>query len=174
MTSILAKTFSSFILLIAGLLLFSACDDNTFPGPDFSAVPDPVSIAGITPDTLSNNTLIYVVREGNSTLSGLNPRDLALMRFSIWRDAGRGNVRDSSYEGQFLEPAFVDILSLQIGNNINIFTGPYFRFITAGMVPGTTENNYEDGEFRVALVPPSVTGLSDTLRYDLELFQILD
>lgn len=174
MTSISAKTLVPFTLIIAALFFLSACDDNSFPGPDYSAVPDPVSIAGITPDTLSNNTLIYIVREGNSNLSGLNQRDLALMRFSIWRDAGRGNVRDSSYEGQFLEPAFVDILGLQIGNNVNIFTGPYFRFITAGMIAGTSENNYEDGEFRVALVPPSVTGLSDTLRYDLELFQILD
>ncbi|MCH8557982.1 MAG: hypothetical protein LAT84_09175 [Balneolia bacterium] len=174
MTSISAKTLASFTLIITALIFLSACDEDTFPGPDFSAVPDPVSIAGITPDTLSNNILIYTVSEGNSNLSGLNQRDLALMRFSIWRDAGRGNVRDSSYEGQFMEPAFVDIQRRQIGNNVNIFTGPYFGFITNGMIAGTSENNYEDGEFRVALVPPSVTGLSDTLRYDLELFQILD
>ncbi len=168
------RFFFTTALLIVSLYFFTACDEQRQRGPDFSAVPDPVDISGITPDTLGNGTLIYVTREGVPDLGGLNVRDRALMRYSIWRDAGRGNVRDSSYQGQFLDPVFVDVLTLAIGDNVPINTGSYFRFMVAGMLPGEEGENESAGEFRVALVPPSVTGLSDTLRYDLELFEIID
>ncbi len=169
------RFFIATALLIVSLSFLTACEEERRRGPDYSAVPDPVDISGIIPDTLSNGTLIYVTREGHPGLGGLNVRDRALMRYSVWREAGRGNVRDSSYQGRFLDPVFIDILTLTIGDNVSIFTGPYFRFNVSGMLPGDPEEGEEaPGEFRVALVPPSVTGLTDTLRYDLELFEIID
>ncbi|MCC5934878.1 MAG: hypothetical protein LAT75_09745 [Candidatus Cyclonatronum sp.] len=169
-----------FLTLIAVVLLFTACDDNTFRGPDFSQVPDPVDITGLQADTLANGILLYTFRQGNPAnpdLPGLTPRDQGFMRYSSWFNGGRGNVRDSSYEGGFMDPVFTDFLRREIGNGVPIFTGTYFNFIISGMLPGTKDEDGEfnaDGEFRVALVPPSVSGLSDTLRYDIELFEILD
>ncbi|WP_114983771.1 hypothetical protein [Cyclonatronum proteinivorum] len=168
------------LAVIFSLLLFTSCDNNSFRGPDFSQVPDPVSIRGLEADTLANGILIYTFREGNPMnpeLPGLTARDQGFMRYSIWFNAGRGNVRDSSYEGGFMEPVFTDFLRREIGNGVPIFTGSYFNFLVTGMLPGSKDEDGEfntDGEFRVALVPPSVSGVSDTLRYDIELFEILD
>ena len=180
MTSYHSVTVSLFLLVIALLFLPSCDNNNQFRGPDFSQVPPPVSIRGLQADTLANGILIYTYRQGNPanpSLPGLTPRDQGFMRFSIWFNSGRGNVRDSSYEGGFMDPVFTDFLRREIGNGVPIFTGTYFNFIVNGMLPGTKDEDGEfntDGEFRVALVPPSITGLPDTLRYDVELFEILD
>jgi hypothetical protein len=149
------RFFSFSALLLASSLFLYSCDENRLRGPDFSQVPDPVSISGITPDTLANGTLIYITREGSD-------------------DFGPLTVRDSSYEGGFMDPVLVDVLTLQLGLGAQVFTGSYFRFVVAGMLPGAIDETDQPGEYRVALVPPSVTGLSDTLRYEIELFQIVD
>lgn len=129
-------------------------------------VPDPVDLSGLTPsDTLSNGTLIYIVEESTETFGELTIRDTALMQFSSWRDAGRGDVLDSTYEGGNMEPLPVNVLNLTFSFGGRIATGEYFRFLVAGM---------EEGEFRSALVPPDATGLPDTLRYDVDLHEILD
>lgn len=164
----LPRLSSISFLLISVLLLWgvSACDDDGIPGPDFSQVPDPVDISGLSPaDTLANGTLIYTVEESTESFGQLTIRDTALMQFSSWRNAGRGDVLDSTYEGGNMEPLPLDVLNLTFGASGRIATGDYFRYMVAGM---------EEGEFRAALVPPEASGLPDTLRYDVELHEILD
>lgn len=154
-------------LVSAGLLFgLSGCDDDSLPGPDFSQVPDPVDISGLVPDdTLNNGTLLYTIEESEESFGVLTIRDTALMQFSSWRNAGRGDVLDSTYEGGNMEPLPVDVLDLTFGASGRIGTGEYFRYMVAGM---------EEGEFRSALVPPEASGLPDTLRYDIKLHEILD
>jgi hypothetical protein len=153
-------------LMVTILLGLSACDSDSIPGPDFSQVPEPVDISGITPsDTLSNGTIIYIVEESSESFGELTIRDTALMQFSSWRDAGLGEVLDSTYEGGNMEPLPVNVLNLTFGGSSRIATSDYFRFMVAGM---------KEGEFRSALVPPDASGLPDTLRYDIELHEILD
>ncbi|MCH8567488.1 MAG: hypothetical protein LAT67_04465 [Balneolales bacterium] len=174
--TIFSKTTAAFFAILAFLLIaVSACED-TRRGPDFSLVPDPISLTGLTPDTtLPNGVVIYIIQEGDPGFGPLTIRDRALMRYSIWRENGRGRVLDSSYQGRFADPVIVDILNLEIGAGINIITGGYFRGMVNGMLPAplsAPENTV--GEIRAALVPPSLTQFSDTLRYDVELFSILD
>lgn len=163
----LFSALAVFIVATVTLAGLPACSSDSRPGPDFSMVPDPVDISGLTPaDTLSNGTIIYIVEEGDEgSLGALSIRDTALMRFSSWRNSGSGDVLDSTYEGGNMEPLPVDVLNITFGSSGRIATGNYFRFMVAGM---------EEGEFRSALVPPETSGLPDTLRYDIELHEILD
>lgn len=157
--------FSSIITLFvisATTILLWGCggDDNLFR-VDYSAAPPPVSLAGLTPDTLGNGILIYTIREGESELGTVNARDVVWMRFTIWRGNGRGDIRDSSFRFGNRDSIRVE---LEV-SNILVNTGPYFPKIVAGM----NENG-----FRAAQVPPSVTGAPDTLRYDIDLSGVFE
>jgi len=157
--------FSSILtifLISATTLLFWGCasDDDLFR-VDFSASPPPVSLAGITPDTLGNGILIYTIREGELQLGPVNERDVVWMRFTIWRGNGLGNIRDSSFRFGNRDSIRVE---LEV-SNILIATGPYFPKLVAGL---------NENAFIAAQVPPSVTGAPDTLRYDINLAGVFE
>jgi hypothetical protein len=154
----------SFALLTVLLFTVVSCDDDRLFRIDFSSAPDPVSLQGITPDTLANGILIFNVRTGDTGFGAVTERDVAEMKFTIWLRNGNGPIRDSSYRGGQTMPITVNIQG-RTTNLFSISTGTYFPKIVAGM--------YEDG-FRTAMVPPAVSGLQDTLRYDLELIKIID
>lgn len=153
-----------FLLLISLLFTVVSCDDDRLFRIDFSSAPDPVNLQGIAPDTLANGILIFNVREGDPGFGGVTERDVADMKFTIWFRNGNGPIRDSSYRAGQTMPVTVNIQG-RTTNLFSIQTGSYFPKLVAGM--------YEDG-FRTAMVPPSVSGLQDTLRYDLELIKIID
>jgi hypothetical protein len=155
------STITIFLILSLSLLAYACSDDDGIIRVDYSAAPPPVNLSGIIPDTLSNGILLYTVREGESELGVVNERDVVWMKFTIWRSKGTGPIRDSSYRFGNKDSIRVE---LEISNLV-IATGSYFPKMIAGM---------NETGFRSAIVPPSVTGGPDSIRYDLDLSGVFE
>ncbi len=151
------STFRLFLLtiLFVTLLILAGCEDDRFRGTDFSLVPDPVDITGIVPDTLPNGTLIFDVEIGDEDFGGIIERDQGRMYYSVWANSGNGQALESSYANANPNPIVVSLEN----------RSPTFRQIVTGM---------NQGGVRAALLPPALHQRDDTLRYDIELIDILD
>ncbi len=149
------------LVIMSSLSLLSCSDDPNIFRVDYSAAPDPIDLNGVIPDTLANGILMYQIEEGREGFGPVNSRDIVYMRFTIWRDNGRGNIRDSSYRNQNEEYILVDVEL----SPATINTGNYFPKMVSGL---------KERSFHAAIVPPALTGLPDSIRYDIDIDRVYE
>lgn len=158
----LRNTFFAFFVLI---IINSCGGDDPFDfETDFSTVPEPFSIAGITPDTTKSGLIIYEIEAGSGDFEA-GIRDVIEVFYT-----GRttdNEIFDSSYKNGQTTP---------LQNNVR------------GFVEGFTEGllGMKVGQKRVLVIPPELGYLNistsnpdiaavrnDTLVFDIELETIL-
>ncbi len=144
----------NFIVAAISILFLMSCgnDDPFFFEDDFSTVPDPFSVEGITPDTTETGLIIYILEEGNGPLK-VGIRDQVEIFFT-----GRtvlGEIFDSSYKNGRETPS---------------------RLTVASLIEGFTEGilDMNEGGKRVLVIPPELgyAGTTNELRNDTLVFDI--
>ncbi len=148
-------------ILIAISFLLLNCRDGSNPFEvDYSTVPDPFSVEGITPDTSETGLITYRLQAGSGPFE-VTIRDRVLMYYTGRKT--NGEIFDSSYGNGSTTPSNLAVDGVVEG----------FREGILGM---------KEGEKKVLIIPPSLAygnneGHSlqnDTLIFDLELETILD
>ena len=146
----LRNTFFGIILL--SFIASCGGDDPFFFQDDYSTVPEPFSISGITPDTTESGLIIYVLEEGSS-IDSVTIRDVVAVYYT-----GRtvnDEVFDSSYKNGRTDPT---------------------NFEVANLVDGFTEGllGMKEGGRRVLVIPPELgyAGTSNRLREDTLIFDL--
>lgn len=146
----LRNTFFGIILL--SFIASCGGDDPFSFQDDFSTVPEPFSISGITPDTTETGLIIYNLETG-SGLDSVTIRDIVGVYYT-----GRttsDDVFDSSYKNGRTDPT---------------------NFEVANLVDGFTEGllGMREGGRRVLVIPPELgyAGTSNSLREDTLVFDL--
>ena len=146
------------IFIVISFLLIN-CRNDPFE-TDYSTVPEPFSVEGVTPDTSQTGLITYKLKEGNGPFE-VTIRDRVLMYYTGRKT--NGDIFDSSYINRSTDPSNLSVDGVVEG----------FRQGILGM---------KEGEKRVLIIPPPLAygeneGHSlqnDTLVFDLELETILD
>lgn len=153
-----------FVLLFLVLTL-SQCDETNPFEMDYSGAPASFDISNATKVELAEGLYIYDLELGDGAIC--SERDIVRIHFTA-RVNGSRRVVASTFANDRVDPA-----RIELGRNINIglfagFQTTDFTGLRRGM------NGMLEGSKRTIIVPPNMGfGLSDTLKVDVELFEII-
>lgn len=165
-------TFSKVSFLFVTLLALTlvSCEDSP-TRIDYSDVPEPFSIDGITKNTTESGLVYYVIEEGicpsnDESLCTVSPRDNIRLYYTKRLKDDKDEILRSSYANGSLTPVSTNM------NGSSIVTERGFREGLLGM---------KEGEKRVLVLPPDLAYggnpnsryAEDTLWIDVELDEIV-
>ena len=150
------------------LFIFSCGGDQplSFFEDDFTTVPEPYSIDGITPDTTETGLIVYVIDAGNiSSQIDVGIRDVVNAFFTGRKT--NGEVFDSSFKNARTQPN-----QFTVANLINGFTEGILGMKEGGrrvlvIPPGLAYANYQGPDRRL------IELRDETLIFDIELETII-
>jgi hypothetical protein len=175
----LRSLFSTSVLFAVFFLIFISCgtEDDFFPPPDFSTVPEPYNIQNIEPVIPEEGVEIYIHEEGTGSFY-LTNRDQASVYITLRTD--ENDVIFSSFANAQESPNFIQMR--EAGRYQNVFQYSVFLTYTPGLKVGML--GMREGEKRTVVVSPEMgygnvsTGnvnavyRNNTLTYDLLLSRI--
>lgn len=153
-----------FVLLFLALTL-SQCDETNPFEMDYSDAPASFDISNATKVELADGLYIYDIEAGEGNIC--TERDIVRVHFTARVNGGR-RVVASTFANQMTAPA-----RIELSRNINVslyagFQTGDFSGLRRGM------NGMLEGSKRTIIVPPTMGfGLSDTLKVDVELFDVI-
>ena len=152
----------TFLLLVFSL---SQCDEQNPFEMDFSDAPDSFDISSASKVELNEGFYYFDITEGEGHIC--SERDIIWVHYTA-RVNGSRRVVSSTYANNRTDPA-----RIELGRSINV--GLYTGFQTSDF-PGLRRGmvGMVEGSKRTIIVPPEMGfGLSDTLKVDVELFEIV-
>lgn len=158
---------ATFITLFLAVFLFNSCDDDRYQ-TDWSLAEEHLyDISGVSESETESGVTYYVIEEGSGSYTV--ERRSQIRVFFTARILRNMDIIESSYRDRSTTPTII----ADIGSR-NSQTAHYK---TEGLKEGV--KGMKEGEKRVLIVPPelghgvSEDGEGDTLRYDIELVEIV-